>query len=270
MVQTAGCKGEDFSNYLTSSYQPCGLLPYLTLSNQSLYLPYPPFLPFRVGVSVCVRSFREKSSSGSPKHAFLEEFVKFVTKFIQTCIRSGTRDVFSRPVSAGLDVYLRVCMCLLLFIIHIKVIGSCIRNQWCRPTIANNNCMEKGVGRLKKGSISTLFWMLKKTCNMPGGRHWAHSPKQVLNSCSNKKTTANHIPWYIIYPSSHNHRSGTWALKDEFTVVSKGSVFQVHDCVVITCLLDYSRCLGQEPTMIFVAILDLPFRPSASHSLFIP
>jgi len=129
MVQTAGCKGEDFSNYLTSSYQPCGLLPYLTLSNQSLYLPYPPFLPFRVGVSVCVRSFREKSSSGSPKHAFLEEFVKFVTKFIQTCIRSGTRDVFSRPVSAGLDVYLRVCMCLLLFIIHIKVIGSCIRNQ---------------------------------------------------------------------------------------------------------------------------------------------
>lgn len=122
MVQTAGCKGEDFSNYLTSSYQPCGFLLYLTLSNQSLYLPDHPFLPFRVGISVCVRSFREESSSGSPKHAFLEEFVKFVTKFIQTCIRSGTRDVFSSPpVSAGLDVYLRVCTC--------KVIGSCIRNQ---------------------------------------------------------------------------------------------------------------------------------------------
>lgn len=137
-----------------------------------------------------------------------------------------------------------------------------------------NNCQQqlhgKRSGKVEKRQHFNLVLNVEKNLQYAWGRHWAHSPKQVLDSCSNKKTTANHIPLYIIYPSSHNHRSGTWALKDEFTVVSKGSVFQVHDCVVITCLLDYSRCLGQEPTMIFVAILDLPFRPSASHSLFIP
>ena len=171
-------------------------------------------------------------------------------------------------------------MCLLLFIIHIKVIGSCIRNQWCRPTIANNNCMEKVVGRLKKGSISTLFWMLKKTSNMPwyvnkttwslvlGGGIGPIRPKGCSFHVQTKKQQLILYPdiSYTLPPIIIEVEHG--ALKDEFTVVSKGSVFQVHDIiasVVITCLLDYSRCLGQEPTMIFVAILDLPFRPSASH-----
>ena len=135
--------------------------------------------------------------------------------------------MFFPPRQFLLDWTFICVLCLYVFaffIIQIKVIGSCIRNQWC-PTIANNNCMEKGVGRLKKGSISTLFWMLKKASNMPwyvnkttsrlvlGGRHWAHSPKELLITCSNNKTTANHISgiYHIPFlPSSWKWKMEPW------------------------------------------------------------